>query len=118
MITYIYRLLKALGLTIFIEGIVILAVTRDKVKLKHNIYCNLMTNPLLNLIAILVTIILGVKAYYIWIVIGEILVLLSEWRLYILFGEKSSEKAFFYSFITNAVSLTAGILLAKTKFFY
>ena len=117
MITYLYQLLKALGLTILIEGIVIFAVTRDSQKVKHNLYCNLMTNPLLNLVAILVTIILGVKAYYIWIVIGEILVLLSEWQLYLLFGEKSSKKAFFYSFITNAVSLGTGILMTKLDFY-
>ena len=107
----LWSLLEALVLTIIIEGIAAYIMTRDTVKLRHNICCNLITNPLLNLIAILLVMVSGRTAYYIWLVIGEILVLISEWRLYILFGEKSGKKAFMLSLVTNALSLSAGIIL-------
>ncbi len=107
------RLLWALLLTVLIEGALTVLITRDRRKLRHNFLCNVITNPILNITAMLLHVLAGLPGYYLCLFIGEPLVVLAEWRLYILFGEKSSKKAFLLSLLTNALSLLAGLLINK-----
>ncbi|MBQ4486844.1 MAG: hypothetical protein K6G68_03955 [Oscillospiraceae bacterium] len=104
-------LFKALILTVIIEGAVMILMTRDKDKLKHSVYCNLMTNPLLNLIGLLVFNIFSYKAYIIYVAVGELIVFVSEAKLYGLFGEKSAKKAYLMSFAANMCSFLSGLIL-------
>ena len=105
-------LLSALVLTIIIEGAVVLLITKDTKILRYSIYCNLMTNPLLNLIGILFSA-LSHTAFIIWVAVGEIAVLISEAALYRLFGNVPKKKAFIISLAANLCSFLAGILLDR-----
>mgnify|MGYP003295015298 CR=1 FL=1 len=102
---FIYPLL----LTIIIEGIIIILITRKKKWLVYNIICNLLTNPLLNLS--LLYLVTNNNSFLIPFIIGEILVIIVEWLIYILISNDKKADCFKYSLITNMISLTIGLLL-------
>ncbi|MBQ5310842.1 MAG: hypothetical protein ILP19_02210 [Oscillospiraceae bacterium] len=105
-------LIKALVLTIIIEGTVVYIITKDTKMLRYSIYCNLMTNPLLNLIGILFALI-SHNAFIIWTAVGETAVLISEAALYRLFGDVSKKKAIILSAAANLCSFISGLLLSR-----
>lgn len=101
----------ALILTVVIEAAVMFAMTRSKEWVKFNLYCNLITNPLINLGLMYVTR-HAEGLYYIALLIGELLVLISEWILYKLMSDTNLTKCFVRSFVTNAVSCVIGLVLS------
>lgn len=104
-------MLFALAVTIVIEGIVMLGLTRTMRWVYYNLLCNMVTNPVLNLA---VTIILritggGRPAYWACVVIGEAAVVVSEAELYhVMTGEKRG-KCYLRSFVTNGISYGCGL---------
>lgn len=112
-------MLIALILTIVSEGIVTYILTKSKTWLKLNLYCNLLTNPLLNLILAL-TGFLGKYiestqyrmfiSYYLPLVILEIIVFGVEGHLYWLMGADSKRTCYRVSFITNCFSIAVGVV--------
>lgn len=101
----------ALILTVVIEAAVMFAMTRSKEWVKFNLYCNLITNPLLNLGLMYVTR-HAEGLYFFALLTGELLVLISEWILYKLMSDANSAKCFVRSLVTNAVSCAIGLFLS------
>ena len=114
-------MLIALILTIVSEGIVTYILTKSKTWLKLNLYCNLLTNPLLNLILALIGF-LGKYiestqyrmfiSYYLPLVILEIIVFGVEGHLYWLMGADSKKMCYRVSLITNCCSIVVGVIYA------
>lgn len=104
------ELLYVLILTIIIEGIVMLIMTRSKKWVYYNLLCNMLTNPLLNLSLFAMSLTLGKNAYYITLVIGEIIVLFGEAWLYNLMTSEKFKVCFIRSLVTNCCSLLIGML--------
>ena len=107
----------ALVLTILIEGIVTLIFTRKWRYVLFNYWCNVLTNPALNLILYCVRSITGSDAYSA-VVILEIAVLFTECALYQRFDRhrRSTRWYFLLSLLTNAVSFGTGELLDRVFF--
>lgn len=117
----------ALIATIIIEALVMWLLTKSGKWCKYNFYCNLVTNPLLNIFIFLFArfyvfiktgSIVLIRAggdsfweYYLPLFIGEIAVLFSEMKLYELMTGEERKTCFKYSLITNLVSATFGIIL-------
>lgn len=99
--------LRALLVTVLLEGGLLLLVFRRKDLLLLCTGMNLMTNALLQ-----ISVILSSPAYFVPVaVLGEILVFSSEALLYLHIGETGWKKALLYSFTLNASSLGVGFLL-------
>ena len=106
------QLLRALILTVIIEGTAVMIITKSRKVLLHSVYCNLMTNPLLNLIGLLISF-YSRGAFIAWIVIGEAAVVLSEAALYRLFGDMEKKRSYIISFIANLCSFKAGLIINR-----
>ncbi len=105
-------IIKALLLTIVIEGTVMLALTRSVKWLLYNILVNALTNPLLNLALMYVSVFSGKTGLYvICLLIGEIIVIVGEACLYRLLTQDTARRCFIRSLITNLVSVLLGIIL-------
>lgn len=98
----------ALLTTVVIEGAVMLALTRNWNWVRQNLYCNLVTNPLLNL-----TLVLLRPAQFRWLLIAvlELAVLFGEAGLYRAMSGTRFRRCLLYSFVTNAASFAAGFLI-------
>ena len=117
----------ALVSTILIEAFVMWRLTGSKQWCTYNLYCNMVTNPLLNIfIFVYVRIRQLVKTgsfplyysgfndfqgYYLPMLIGEVLVVYSEMRIYELLTKENKSVCFRYSLITNLVSTLFGVVL-------
>ena len=101
-------LIYALIITIVVEGLAMFVLTRSMKWVRFNLYCNMVTNPLLNL-GLYALIYFGRRNWYdAATVIGEVLVLVSEAVLYRLMTSEKYSRCFIRSFITNALSLALG----------
>ncbi len=119
-------MLIALVTTVFIEGLVMFFLTRSKEWVKYNLYCNLVTNPLLNLALVGINYIFGgienpvtkvVVTYYIPVIILEAIVFFVEGLLYSLMADAEKKQCFRLSVITNAISATIGIIYSFIYYF-
>jgi len=118
------QLIIALVLTIIIEAAVMYLLTQSWEWCRFNLYCNLVTNPLLNF-ALLGTgyvfkgmedsVLRALLSYYVPLVIGEAVVFYSEGWLYSLMTDCPKKKCYRLSVITNAVSAAIGLVIS---FFY
>ena len=104
----------ALVLTVLTEAVVTLIVTRKRRYVLFNYWCNVLTNPALNLILFGVRRITGDAADWA-VAILEIAVLFAECALYNRFdGHRRSIRWYFLlSLLTNAVSFGTGELIAR-----
>ena len=102
----------ALVLTVLTEGIVTLIVTRKWRYVLFNYWCNVLTNPPLNLILFGVRSITGDAAYWA-VAVLEIAVLFIECALYDKFDghRRSKHRYFLLSLVTNAASFSLGELI-------
>ena len=102
-------------LTWIIEGIVVIIFTRKPKFVLYSIWCNIITNPLLNFIGILLYDNFGIIIYWCWAFVGEILVLFSEMWLYGYFDSHSLSKKyyFFLSLTANGISVLLGFLILR-----
>lgn len=105
------ELLYALVLTILIEGAVMFMLTKSKKWMYYNFLCNMLTNPMLNYVLLLIALYTANRELYNAVIaIGEILVLFGEAYLYKLMTKENYKHCFFRSLITNGASFVIGLL--------
>lgn len=112
-------MISALIITIVTEIIITYILTKSKEWAKYNLFCNMLTNPLLNM-SLLGFSILGrnietmankmILTYYLPLLVLEILVIWAEGYLYGLMSEYPAKMCYRVSVITNGVSIVAGLL--------
>lgn len=106
------KLIYALVLTLCIEAPVMLVVTRSKKWVYYNVLCNLLTNPLLNIVLTIVwRISRDMGVYHTFVAIGEVLVLFGEAALYRAMTGESLKKCGLCSLITNGASFLLGLII-------
>lgn len=114
----------ALVLTILIEGPVMLKLTSDKEWVKYNLYCNLVTNPILNVILALLREVVPYRSqvqkmlltYYLPLTVLEVVVVFVEAWFYTLMTNETKKECFRRSLITNGVSAGVGIIVSLFYF--
>lgn len=106
-------LILALTLTIIIEGIVMLILTRSLEWVKFNLYVNLVTNPVLNISFWLIFYFFGVAYRLPVYIVGEILVIVVESLFYILMSHENLKICLLRAAATNAVSVLLGALILR-----
>lgn len=113
-VTLLYGIAAAYITTCVIEGIVTLLMTKSPRFLLFNLWCNTLTNPLLNIGGILVMHFAGGRAFAAYTVMGEAAVLFAEARLYARFDKRSHTDAHYFllSLVTNSVSVIAGLYVS------
>ena len=105
-------ILRPLFLTVVIEGLIMLVLTRSVKWLLYNILLNALTNPLLNLALLYVSVLSGrTGPYVLCLLTGEIMVIAAEACLYRAFSEEKRAVCFIRSLITNMVSFLIGIMI-------
>ncbi len=110
MTAFFLSLARALIRTLLIEAAVVLLLTKNKGFLKGSLICNILTNPLLNLLLVFPLHYFGQTVYVICAVTGEICVFVGEAYLYRLFTRAAIKKCVIVSLAANAASLGAGLL--------
>jgi len=113
----IYRFLIALGLSILIEiGVGFLFRFKGKDQIKVIIWMNILTNPTMNLLLVLLTFFFSIvqgDRYYIALGILEVIVVYIEYTIlnYVFGKEYTKKKLLLISFCMNAASLVIGLLV-------
>ena len=126
-----FNILYALIITIVLEGALMLLLTRSFKWARYNLYCNLVTNPILNLCLMFIPYFAAKKigfdatgigplspeapavmtlSYNITFITGEIIVLITEGLLYRLLTKERYSRCFALSLFTNVFSMAAGLL--------
>ncbi len=113
--TFFREILGSFLLTAFVEGGVIWLVQRDRRFVYYSLLCNLLTNPALNFLLLLLFSLWGWSVYYPAVVILEILVVLLEAKIYRLLGGVSLRWSLWLSLLLNALSLFAGLVLSLLR---
>ena len=106
----VIQILLALALTILIECGLSL-VFRSRQLTYTVLLCNLLTNPLLNLLMFLILYFLGLRFYYPLLAVLEIAVVFVEAFVIRLMMHYRPLKAILVSLLFNAASFFAGLLL-------
>ena len=105
-------LIKALLLTLVIEGVVIVLMTKSVKWLLFSILVNALTNPILNLCLLLVSVYSGNLILYITVlVLGELAAIVGEAVLYRAFTGETLRRCFLRSSIANAASVGLGFII-------
>lgn len=118
-------MLIALLLTIVIEDVVTRFLTHSGEWEKYNLYCNCITNPIVNLLLLFISTNLQsleifsnctkreqfLFFYLLPLLPLEILVVFTETCFYRFMSGEDQKKCFKISLVTNAISATAGIIL-------
>ena len=105
----IFQLFLNLALSIGIEGVLVYALFRSKQVCYASLLCNLLTNPILNL---LLFIVLRFQTGLYWpaLVMLELAVVLAEAYVYRLLLDMTTKRALGVSLLLNAVSYGVGAL--------
>lgn len=105
-------ILYALVLTIVVEDLIMLVLTRSKKWAYYNLLCNLVTNPLINIVAGMVWLVyMDSWQYTVTVAVGELVVFAVEALLYRAMTGEPNKKCFVRSFVTNGLSFLVGLLL-------
>ncbi len=105
-------LLTALFLTIVIESIPLVFFSPRKKYLSVGFLCNILTNPLLNCLRILIySFYPNPKVLLIFTIVSEVLIILGEGWLYVNILHISPRKGLFISALCNGLSYGLGLLL-------
>ena len=101
-----------LALTVLLEGTIMWVWQRSREAVEYSVLCNLMTNPLLNLLIIGMSH-LGILTFYINVItlILEALVVIAEMLAYRGMMRISMKKAFLISFVLNVSSYLFGVAI-------
>ena len=111
MIYTVLRFFIYLLLTFMVEGVVILIIFRRKKYVYYSVLCNLLTNPALNLLLTVSSILFGVRIYGLALVILELAVVIVEAAVYNYICGFGIKKSAILSAFLNALSFAAGILV-------
>lgn len=99
-----------LGATVLIECGAMLIFGGGRERALHCLYLNLLTNPLVNLLLLLWSILVGAWGYTAALAVLEASAVLTEAALYVKLGDFGAKKAFFVSLLLNAASFSAGFI--------
>ena len=69
-------------ITIIVEGIIIFLLFRKKIYVYYSLLCNMLTNPLLNLLLLFTVKILGQESYFLSLIVLEIAAIITEAIIY------------------------------------
>lgn len=105
-------LIQNLLLTCLMEGSVIGFLYRRKDYIYYSVLCNILTNPALNLIVILIVQLAGDTWYKPSVILLEIVVVWIEAFVYKMLCQFSLKKAFILSLGLNSFSYVAGVIFA------
>ena len=99
--------LSPLLFTILIEGTFAFAVTKQKKYILESIFCNIITNPVVNIVNFLIAVAGGSRQIHIvWSVIAEILVVFVEAYIYRRRTKLDKQKCFWLAYTANLFSLS------------
>lgn len=108
-----FILIIAPGLTCLIE-VPIIKGFRVTANIKYIILVNLLTNYCLNIGAVFITFFLGEKAYLIWNIVFEALIIpISEAMLYKLISDRRCVHIVHVSYLANAISFGIGLIITN-----
>lgn len=105
-------LLLPLALTVLLEGAVMLALSQNWRCVYYSVLCNLLTNPLLNLVLLIVAS-FSPRYYAPVLLVLELGVVFLEGQLLLLLTHWPQQRAVGISLGINSVSFLLGILLQK-----
>ena len=109
---YLYLgFLRALLLTLLIEGAAISLIFKSKKYVYYSILCNLLTNPALNLILWAAVRVFGIDAYYPTLFMAEVTVVVVEAIMYRYICGFGIRKAVLLSAFLNILSFMVGIII-------
>ncbi|OPZ93854.1 MAG: hypothetical protein BWY74_00973 [Firmicutes bacterium ADurb.Bin419] len=100
-------------LTCIFEGIIIFFLFRKREYVYYSFLCNMLTNPVLNLLLIFLYRIFRHNSYYVGLIILELMFVLVEAYVYTLLCNFKVQKALLLSFLLNGVSYALGTVLMK-----
>ena len=100
-------------MTITVEGIIILLKYRRRDYVYYSLLCNVITNPMLNLLLYLLLWQLGSEIYLPALVILEIIVVVVEANIYKVICNFSRKEAYKLSIILNLSSYLIGLIIQK-----
>ena len=106
-------MLKSLIITLIIELVIAFILYYRKKDLINVLLVNILTNPLLNGIVILINYYFGLKWRNISLIILEIIVFLIEGMIYQKYLEKRKINGYLLSLILNLSSFVIGLLINK-----
>ncbi len=119
MIKLLSLLVILCGTTIFLESIPILFLKNKKVWWKASVLCNVVTNPILNVIVLLLPIVLlDFRLLKVIVFFLEIVVVLFESWFYQLMLGKSNKACLLFSLAANGLSFVVGSMLNSLAIFY
>lgn len=104
------------GSTILLEAIPILFLTDKKAWWKASVVCNVVTNPLMNTIMLLVFLIADLMIIVIIMLALEVVVVFVEAYFYQRMMNKKYLECFMFSFAANVFSFLAGMFFAHVLF--
>ncbi|OQB20274.1 MAG: hypothetical protein BWY11_02510 [Firmicutes bacterium ADurb.Bin182] len=107
---YVFFLTSLAG-TLVVEGIIIALWFRRRDFIYYSALCNLLTNPAMNLLLLIIIWYTGMGYYPVVLFVLEIAVLAAEALVIKLLCGFRPAKALFVSFVVNAASLLTGLLI-------
>ena len=107
----LFYLFAYLILTVIIEGIVVFIVHKNSDYVYYSFLGNLLTNPALNYLLVVIVNLCGFAVYWPTIIILEILVVFIEAELYIKMTDLAKSAAFKLALLANFCSFFCGLLL-------
>lgn len=107
----IVSLVKALVMTVLLESIAIIYFKPRKRVLLAGLLGNILTNPLVNLVAITVGIKWGGTVYVIAVLCCELLAIIVEAKVYRVLTGLTVRRCFMISIIANCLSYFIGLML-------
>lgn len=111
----IFNFILCLVLTIIIEGIVIFIKFGRWDYVYYSFLCNILTNPMLNLLLYLLVWGLGLEIYLPALIILEMIVVIIEAYIYKILCKFSKKEALKLSLILNISSYLIGVVIFMLK---
>ena len=107
----IINLIWALTLTVLIEGVAVIYNKPRKRVLLASVLGNILTNPLLNLVIIIIRIKWSGMVYATTLICGEVLAIIVEAKVYRAVTGLTLTRCFMISMFANCVSYFVGVML-------
>lgn len=107
---YLYFLVNLI-LTVIIEGVLTAIIFRRRDYVYYSFLCNMLTNPALNLILLVLVAKGGLDYYYVALIILEIIAVIVEAGIWKLLCRFPIPKALAFSLLLNLASFSAGLYL-------
>lgn len=109
----VFNFVLCLVVTIIVEGIVIFIKYGRKDYVYYSLLCNVLTNPILNLLLCVLVLVLGSEIYMIALMILEIIVVIVEAYVYKILCHFLDKEALKVSLLLNISSYLIGLIVFK-----